>query len=167
MTLTCYSFDVLGVLDLILFWCFRSLSHFGGGGGDNIWIYFGNSALKQSDAHSYGFLPNACLILSQLLIYFVFLLGFFLNVVHTKLTKHRSKTNQLWRAPIEVFRPFQIWNSSFQKFSVIFRHFQRWPEIFIDVQSSSHTFPVMLTDIHKCSAMFRPFQRWPEIFIDV
>ena len=33
VTLTFHSFDVLGVLDLILFWCFRSLSHFFYGGG--------------------------------------------------------------------------------------------------------------------------------------
>ena len=37
VTLTCYSFDVLVVLDLIMFWYFRSLSQFFfGGGGENI-----------------------------------------------------------------------------------------------------------------------------------
>ena len=43
VTLTCYSFDVLGVLDLILFWYSRSLSLFFCV-GDNILIHFGKSA---------------------------------------------------------------------------------------------------------------------------
>ena len=33
VTLTCYSFDILGVLHLIMFWYFKSLSHFFGVGG--------------------------------------------------------------------------------------------------------------------------------------
>ena len=62
-----------------------------------------------------------CLILSSLLFSFLFLLGFFLNVVHKKSTKHRSKTIRQWRAPTEVFRAFHSWDSSFQWYSDIFR----------------------------------------------
>ena len=85
-----------------------------------------------------------------------------LNVVHTKSTKHRSKTNRQWRAPTEVFRPFQIWNSSFQRFFVIFRHFQRLPEIFIDVQNSSDIF----SNVKRVSQVFSYVQAFSEMTID-
>ena len=69
---------------------------------------------------------DVCLNLSLLLICFLFLLRFILNVVHKKSTKHRSKTIRQWRAPTEVFRPFQSWDSSFQWYSDSFRDEQRF-----------------------------------------
>ena len=99
----------------------------------------------------YRFLPEMCSILSLLLAYFLFLLGFFLHVVHKKLTKHRSKTIWQWRAPTEVFRvkivvfsdiqTFSETSRDFSSFPAMFRLFQKWPENFIDGgQSSSQTF---------------------------
>ena len=91
VTLTCYSFDVLSVSYLILFWYFRSLSHFflwgegGWGGITSKWI--SGITLKAIWCSFYSsFFAWSVFILSELLIYFLFPLGFFLNVILTKST---------------------------------------------------------------------------------
>ena len=50
--------------------------------------------------------------------------------------------------------------------SAIFKLFQRWPEIFIDVQRMSQFFSVLLREFHKCSVLFKYIQRWSEIYIE-
>ena len=82
VTSTCYSFDVL---DLILFWYFRSLSHFFCVGGITSKSISGITPKAIWCSFCYGFLPKfVCFVLIINLFCSSFV--FFLNVVHTKLT---------------------------------------------------------------------------------
>ena len=118
----------------------------GGGAGSTLKTVSGVTPKAIWCSLCYRLVPDVSLILSFLLIYFLFLLGFFLN----QFIKSRQN---IGRRPFGNEERQQKFSDRFRVEIAIFRDFQ--------------TFSETSRDFHKCSAMFSHFQRWPEIFIDL